>query len=127
MRGRRTAYAVIFLVAGLATAGVFYVSQPGVEIVRARSDIAPLTQITADMVGTVRVAPADAPADATPSGTYAPDVPIAIAWDTPLPGQGTYSVQLVLDLRTTYADGTVRTETVAGSVAVTVIYSAVGP
>ncbi len=64
MRGRRTAYAVIFLVAGLATAGVFYVSQPGVEIVRARSDIAPLTQITADMVGTVRVAPADAPADA---------------------------------------------------------------
>lgn len=64
MRGRRTAYAVIFLVAGLATAGVFYVSQPGVEIVQARADIAPLTQITADMVGTVRVAPADAPADA---------------------------------------------------------------
>ncbi len=64
MRGRRTAYAVIFLVAGLATAGVFYVSQPGVEIVRARADIAPLTKITADMVETVRVAPADAPADA---------------------------------------------------------------
>ena len=63
----------------------------------------------------------------TPSGTYPAADPIAIQWDTPLPGQGSYPVRLVLDLRTTYADGTVRTETVAGTVAVTVIYSAVGP
>ncbi len=63
----------------------------------------------------------------TPSGTYPAADPIAIQWDTPLPGQGTYPVQLVLDLRTTYADGTVRSETVAGAAAVTVIYSAVGP
>lgn len=64
MRGRRTAYFLIFLLAGLATAGIFYVSQPGVEIVRARADLAPLTQIRADMLETVRVAPADVPADA---------------------------------------------------------------
>ena len=64
MRGRRTAYGAIFLVAGLATAAVFYVSQPGVEIVRARADIAPLTQISVDMLETVRVAPADAPPNA---------------------------------------------------------------
>ncbi len=67
MRGRRTAYFLIFLIAGLATAAIFYVSQPGVEIVRAQSDIAPLTQITADMLDTVRVAPADAPSDAAHS------------------------------------------------------------
>ncbi|MDA8201216.1 MAG: hypothetical protein M0Z49_00340 [Chloroflexi bacterium] len=75
---------------------------------------------------TYEAGPNDASAP-TPSGTYPAADPIAIQWDTPLPGQGTYPVRLVLDLRTTYADGTVRTETVAGSVAVTVIYSAVGP
>jgi hypothetical protein len=42
-----------------------------------------------------------------------------------LPGTGTYPVQLVLDLETTYADGTVVTSTVSGVVAVTVVYSAV--
>jgi hypothetical protein len=64
-------------------------------------------------------------ADATPSGSYAPDVPIAIQWDQPLPGIASYPVHLTLDLQTTYADGAVRTETVSGSVDVTVIYSAV--
>lgn len=63
----------------------------------------------------------------TSSGTYPVADPIAIQWDTPLPGSGTYPVRLVLNLRTTYDDGAVRTESVAGTVAVTVIYSAVGP
>jgi hypothetical protein len=64
-------------------------------------------------------------ADATPTGTYGPDVPIAIQWDQPLPGTGSYPVQITLDLQTTYDNGTVRTSTVSGTVDVTVIYSAV--
>ena len=64
-------------------------------------------------------------ADATPAGSYGPDVPIAIQWDRPLPGTASYPVQLALDLQTTYANGTVRTSTVSGTVGVTVIYSAV--
>lgn len=64
-------------------------------------------------------------ADATPSGSYAPDVPISIQWDQPLPGTASYPVQLTLDLQTTYDNGAVRTETVSGTVGVTVIYSAV--
>ena len=62
----------------------------------------------------------------TPSGVYAAEEPIRIQWDTPLPGRGTYPVRLVLELETTYEDGTVRTSEVAGQVDVTVIYSAVG-
>jgi hypothetical protein len=50
---------------------------------------------------------------------------IRIQWDTPLPGAKTYPVRLVLDLETTYDDGTVRTSQVAGVVSVTVIYSAI--
>ena len=64
-------------------------------------------------------------ADATPTGSHGPDVPIAIQWDQPLPGTASYPVQLALDLQTTYANGTVRTSTVSGTVGVTVIYSAV--
>jgi hypothetical protein len=64
--------------------------------------------------------------DATPTGGYRPDVPIAIQWDTPLPNAGSYPVQLTLDLQTTYDNGAVRTSTVSGTVGVTVIYSAVG-
>jgi hypothetical protein len=63
--------------------------------------------------------------DATPTGRYSPDTPIAIQWDTPLANAGSYPVALTLDLQTTYADGTVRTSTVSGTVGVTVIYSAV--
>lgn len=63
---------------------------------------------------------------ATPSGQYAADDPIRIQWNTPLPGQGSYPVRLVLELETTYDDGTVRTYDAAGTVEVTVIYSAVG-
>ena len=64
-------------------------------------------------------------ADATPTGHYRPDAPIAIQWDTPLSNAGSYPVTLTLDLQTTYADGTVRTSTASGTVGVTVIYSAV--
>ncbi len=63
--------------------------------------------------------------DATFPGTYDVDVPIAIQWNTPLPGQQAYPVRLVLFLETTYDDGTVRTSEVSGEIAVTVIYSAV--
>lgn len=63
--------------------------------------------------------------DATSPGTYDADGPIAIQWNTPLPGQQAYPVRLVLFLETTYDDGTVRTSEVSGEVAVTVIYSAV--
>jgi len=63
--------------------------------------------------------------DPTPPGTYDAQVPIRIQWNTPLPGQGTYPVRLVLELETTYDDGTVRTSEVSGQVDITVIYSAV--
>jgi hypothetical protein len=63
--------------------------------------------------------------DATPTGQYRADAPIAVQWDTPLPNAGSYPVQLTLDLQTTYDNGAVRTSTVSGTVGVTVIYSAV--
>ena len=61
----------------------------------------------------------------TPSGDYPADEPIRIQWNTPLPGEGTYPVRLILELETTYDDGSVRTSEVSGEVDVTVIYSAV--
>jgi hypothetical protein len=61
----------------------------------------------------------------TASGTYRAAAPIHIQWDTPLPGTGTYPVRLVLDLETTFDDGTVQTSQVSGTVAVTVVNSAV--
>ncbi len=61
----------------------------------------------------------------TPSGRSAADQPIHIQWNTPLPGEGSYPVQLVLELEPTYDDGSVRTSEVEGRVDVTVIYSAV--
>lgn len=64
-------------------------------------------------------------ADATRAGTYDAAIPIAIQWNTPLPGQQAYPVRLVLTLETTYDDGTVRNSEVSGDVAVTVIYAAV--
>ena len=64
-------------------------------------------------------------ADATATGSYPAAVPIAIQWDTPLAGAGSYTVHLLLALQTTYADGTVRDIEVAGDVAVTVVYAAV--
>jgi hypothetical protein len=64
-------------------------------------------------------------ADATPTGSYPAATPVAIQWDAPLAGAGSYPVRLVLALQTTYADGTVRETEVAGDVAVTVVYAAV--
>lgn len=64
-------------------------------------------------------------ADATGAGSYPATDPVAIQWNTPLSGQRAYPVHLVLDLETTYEDGTVRDIEVAGDVDVTVIYAAV--
>jgi Flp pilus assembly protein CpaB len=61
MRARRTVYIVIFLVASVVAAGVYYLAQPRLELVRAKVDIPVLTQITPDMVELVRVSPLDAP------------------------------------------------------------------
>jgi len=61
----------------------------------------------------------------TRSGTYPAAAAIQIQWDTPLPGVKTYPIRLVLELETTYDDGTVRTSQAAGVVSVTVIYSAI--
>ena len=76
MRVRRTPYIVVFLLAGLVAGGVYLFAQPRAEIVRATVDVPVLTQITSDMVETIRVSPADAPAEAARSadevvGTYA--------------------------------------------------------
>jgi hypothetical protein len=78
------------------------------------------------LVGYQYEAGANDAADATPTGNYTPDVPIAIQWNQPLPGTGSYAVAFTLDLQTTYDNGAVRTSTVSGKVGVTVIYSAVG-
>lgn len=67
MRVRRTPYIVVFLLAGIVAAGVFVFAQPRTDIVRAKVDVPVLTQITADMVETIRVSPADAPANAAHS------------------------------------------------------------
>jgi hypothetical protein len=66
----------------------------------------------------------DASAPSAP-GDYPADEPIHIQWNTPLADQGSYPVRLVLELETTYDDGTVRTYEAEGTVDVTVIYSAV--
>jgi hypothetical protein len=63
--------------------------------------------------------------DASATGSYAAEAPIRIQWNTPLSHGSTYPVQLVLELQTTYDDGTVRTSEVSGGVSVTVVYSAV--
>jgi Flp pilus assembly protein CpaB len=67
MRTHRTPYIVVFLIAGIVAAGVFVFAQPRTEIVRAKVDVPVLTQITADMVETVRISPADAPSNAAGS------------------------------------------------------------
>ena len=63
-------------------------------------------------------------ASPTPSGRYPASSPVRIQWNTPLPGSRSYPVSVVLDLSTAYGDGTVRTSTAAGTVSVTVVYSA---
>jgi Flp pilus assembly protein CpaB len=53
---------VVFLVAALGAGVLAYLAQPRTQIVRARSNIAVLTPITADMLEVVRVSPGDAAA-----------------------------------------------------------------
>jgi len=60
MRGRRSVYVVIFLIAAIGAATLVYLNQPRAEIVRARDDIPILTPISADQLELVRVSPADA-------------------------------------------------------------------
>ena len=85
MRARRGVYAAIFLVAALGASALVYLGQPRNGIVRAAVDIPVLSPITAEMVTTVNVSPADAPANAAQSvdavvGRYA-SVPILAGQD----------------------------------------------
>ena len=85
MRARRGIYLAFFLVAALGASALVYLAQPRNGIVRATTDIAILTPITADMVQIVSVSPADAPANAARSldavvGRYA-SVPILAGQD----------------------------------------------
>ena len=63
--------------------------------------------------------------DASPPGTYDAGEPIRIQWNTPLPNGGSYPIRVELTVETTYDDGTVRTFEFAGSIAATVVYSAI--
>jgi Flp pilus assembly protein CpaB len=100
MGAHRPPYIVIFVVARLVAAGVFWFAQPRAEAVRARTDIAVLTAITADMVELVQVPPAARPADAATSleavvGQYAAaPIPAGQYLDTrsleATPGQRTF-------------------------------------
>lgn len=88
LRGRRSLYIGVFFVAALLAAALVYLGQPRTEIVRARSDIAVLTPITAEMVELVRVSPGQAPPNAARSleavvGRYA-SVPVLGGQDVDL-------------------------------------------
>jgi hypothetical protein len=63
--------------------------------------------------------------DASPPGNYDAGDPIRIQWNTPLPDGGSYPISVELTVETTYDDGTVRTFTFTGSIAATVVYSAI--
>lgn len=63
MRARRGVYTAIFLAAALGSTTLVWVAQPRNGIVRATTDIAVLTPITAEMVEVVSVSPADAQAN----------------------------------------------------------------
>ncbi len=59
------------------------------------------------------------------AGSYDASEPIRIQWNTPLPNAGSYPVRVELSVETTYDDGTVRTFEFSGSIAATVVYSAI--
>jgi len=63
--------------------------------------------------------------DASPPGSYDAGAQIRIQWNTPLPDGGSYPIQVELTVETTYDDGTVRTFVFSGSIAATVVYSAI--
>ena len=67
MRARRGVYTAIFLAAAVGAMALVYAAQPRNGIVRAKTDIAVLTPITAEMIEVVSVSPADAPANAARS------------------------------------------------------------
>lgn len=67
MRIRRTPYLLVFLLAGFVAAAAYAAAQPRVEVVRATVDLPVLTEIRSDMVESVRVSPADVPAEAARS------------------------------------------------------------
>ena len=67
MRARRTAYIVIFVVACLVAGFLYYLQVPRAAVVRATSDIPPMTRITTDMVELVKVAPVDVSTNAAQS------------------------------------------------------------
>lgn len=67
MRARRGVYLAFFLVAALGASALVYLAQPRNGIVRATTDIAVLTPITAEMLQIVSVSPAEAPANAARS------------------------------------------------------------
>jgi Flp pilus assembly protein CpaB len=107
MRARRGVYLASFLVAALGASALVYIAQPRNGIVRAKTDIAVLTPITADMVQIVSVSPADAPANAARSldavvGRYA-SVPILAGQDVDVrvletnPGQLAFGFQAPLE------------------------------
>jgi hypothetical protein len=63
--------------------------------------------------------------DASPPGRYDAGDPIRTQWNTPLPGDGSYPIRVELSVETTYDDGTVRAFEFSGSIAATVVYSAI--
>ena len=67
MTTHRSAYIAIFVISALVAAALYYVAQPRADAVRARTDIAVLTPISADMLELVRVSPGDRPAEAATS------------------------------------------------------------
>jgi pilus assembly protein CpaB len=107
MKARRGVYLAFFLVAALGASALVYFAQPRNGIVRAKTDIAVLTPITADMVQIVSVSPADAPANAARSleavvGRYT-SVPILAGQDVDVrvletnPGQLAFGFQAPLE------------------------------
>lgn len=59
------------------------------------------------------------------AGTYGAEQPLLMQWNTPLPDGGSYPIRVELTVETTYDDGTVRTFEFSGSIAATVVYSAI--
>lgn len=59
------------------------------------------------------------------AGSYGSDQPLLMQWNTPLPDAGSYPIRVELTVETTYDDGTVRSFEFEGSMAATVVYSAI--
>ncbi len=63
--------------------------------------------------------------NASGAGGYDAGEPLRLQWNTPLPNGGSYPIRVELTVETTYDDGTVRTFEFSGSIAATVVYSAI--